>query len=124
MKQLVQFTSFTKPDTIINLGNGEYYYVFNIEPTEVKVPYEDRTEQGYSFNKVTIQGYLTYAKCVRAVIRAYVSVDDEFDLINTANRALMGLLSEDEKTKALNDYNEYLNMVSNIKQKIRKDFEQ
>lgn len=124
MKNLRIHESTVKPLIITNIGNNEYYYCFNIEETNIKIPYEDIEEAGYKFNKIVITGKPTYEKCVRAVIRAYISVDDEFDLINTANRALMGLLSEDEKTKALNDYNEYLNMVSNIKQKVRKDFEQ
>lgn len=109
-------------DKIINVGNGTYYYNFNIEPTRIKGFTEAEDTEGYSYNQVVLTSSPTYKDCVKEIIRAYISVDEEFDLINTANKALMGLLSEEEKEVALEKYKDYLDLVSDIKEKVRKDF--
>lgn len=63
----------------------------------------------YEFLQVRVAGKPTYDNCVKAVIRAYVSESDEFDLINQYNAYQVGL-SVDKI-----DYQKYLELTSEIK---------
>ena len=63
-------------------------------------------------------GKPTYKKCVELIIREYVTQSQEFDLINSANKALMQKL---DSSTDLTKYQEYLNLVEEIKTKIAND---
>jgi hypothetical protein len=55
---------------------------------------------------------------VKAVIREYVDSDQEFDLINSANRVALGLSDDEEATK---EYKEYLDLLDTIKATVKAD---
>lgn len=117
MQKVRRLISTVQPKTIDSLGDGNYYYNYNIvshteeedrEGTIINVTY-------YEYTQVMLYGHPNYEDCVRAIIRQYVSIDDEFDIINTANR----LIREGKDTP---EYDKYLELLDNIKINVKKDF--
>ena len=74
---------------------------------------------GYSYIQTHIYGNPNYNDCVKAIIREYLSAEEEFDLINSYNSYQANLL--DDESIATN-YLNYLNLLKQIKQNIKKDF--
>lgn len=116
------------PQVIENLGNGNFYYNYDIKSEVVTVAPmgEDEAateETRYNYIQVKMAGKPDYKKCVELIIREFITQSQEFDLINSYNRAIFNMLSEDDAEKAGNDYIEYLNKVAEIKAKVRLDFE-
>lgn len=75
--------SQVKPETIVRLSDGTFYYNYNI--TEKQIETEDGLQTIYEFIQVQLRGIPTYTKCVQAIIREYYTEDQEFDCINTQN---------------------------------------
>lgn len=116
-----------KPEKIISLGNGNYYYNYNIQSEIVKTqdisnPEKEVDVVQYSYILVRMSSQPSYAKCVEAVIRLYVTASEEFDFLNTAKRIELGLISGDKATEELNKYKEYLTLVDEIKSNVKADF--
>lgn len=117
------------PKAFEDLGNGNWYYNYDIQSREVTVPSmaegeEDTQETRYSYIQVKMAGKPTYKRCVELIIGEFITQSQEFDLINTYNRAALNLLSEDSNVeKEVGKYIEYLNKVQEIKDNVRKDFE-
>lgn len=116
-----------KPDTVISLGNGNYYYNHNIQSEVVKTldmndPTKEVEETRYSYILVRMNSKPSYAKCVEAVIRKYVTASEEFDYLNTAKRIELGLITGSEAEKELLKYKGYLALVDEIKEKVKQDF--
>lgn len=121
MTQIRRFTDFSIPDTFILLEDGSYYYNFDIK--QVMVPGFDGKEdkQGYSYSTVKCYGRPEYKECVKNIIRMHISQEEEFDLINSANvKILQG--DVDNTDPDIIKYQEYLNLVSDIKNKVKQDF--
>lgn len=106
------------PKTIEDLGNGNWYYNYDIKTSQ------GEDEEG---NPVTMYDYIqiktnskpNYKTCVEKLIRLYLSQSQEFDLINSYS-SYMQNITEDEK--AVQEYKDYLNLLSEIKQKVKEDF--
>lgn len=117
------------PEVFENLGNGNWYYNYDIQSQEVIVPsmtkdVEDTQETRYNYIQVKMAEKPTYKKCVELIIGKHITQNQEFDLINTYNRAALNLLSEDSGVEEeVNKYVEYLNKVQEIKDNVMKDFE-
>lgn len=112
-----------EPKKIEFLGDGSYYYNYDIKAKVVTVnPMnegdEEHEETVWSFIQVHLYGKPDYSKCVRAVIRQYVDQDEEFDLINSAQRATYGLRTNSSSTQ---DYLDYLTLVDTIKSNVKAD---
>lgn len=106
-----------KPDIIILLGDGTYYYSYDIvEGTRKNQNDEDETV--YSYSQVRVYGRPEYKAIVNAVIREYLTQDQEFDLINSYNKINLGLQEEDGSTEK---YLEYLKKLDTIKSKVKSD---
>ena len=123
-----RITSNIKPKTFVNLWNGKWYYNYDIQSEVVTVPSmeeggEPTEETRYSYIQVKMAGKPDYKRCVEYVIREHITQSQEFDLINSCNRAAFNMLSDEEADKAGTDYLEYLNKVSEIKAKVKSDFE-
>lgn len=90
--------SIEKPETVVKLGNGTYYYNYDIQPATIQVVEDDQATSvdGYSYVQVYIYGQPNYKDCVKNIIRAYVSQDEEFDLINTVNSVNMSIIEDEE----------------------------
>ena len=111
-----------QPKTIQKLGNGTYYYNYDIKEVEAEViDYEGNTksELQYNFIQVLISGQPNYKDCVKAIIRSFLTVDEEFDLINSYYSYTENLT---EDSKALLEYKEYLSKLKEMKAKVKEDF--
>lgn len=112
-----RITSIEKPEMIIKLGNNSYYFNYDIQPTKLQVVENEVSKDvdGYSYIQVHIQGQPNYKDCVKNVIRAYVSQEEEFDLINSHNSVIMGI-TKDSKTE--DEYPQYLQLLQTIKSNV------
>lgn len=121
MLDAIRIETSIKPNVIESLGDGYYYYNYDIQSKIVDVPdLENETttqETRWDFVQVKINGIPNYQKCARAVIRAYVNSDSEFDLMNSFNAYQLGITDS-----AGEDYEKYLQLLQEIKEKVGKDF--
>ena len=110
------------PQTIQKLGNGTYYYNYDIKEVEAEVTDQEgdtKLELQYNFIQVLLSGQPNYKDCVKAIVRSFLTVDEEFDLINSYNSYSENLTSDSE---VINEYKEYLNILKQIKAKVKEDF--
>lgn len=120
-------TSFYKPKTTVYLGNGKYYYNFDVQSSVIKTadmdsPTKVVDKTVYDYVLVKMSQKPTYKACVEAVIRKYVSASQEMDFINTAKRIELGLIAADDAESETKKYKEYLALVDEIKAKVKADF--
>lgn len=112
-----------QPNSIEKLGNGTYYYNYDITSKEVDVTdpeTEDVTQETrWTYIQVHLHGQPDHKECIKAIIRQYVDQDEEFDLINSSNSIALGL--SDNQTDR-QKYLDYLTLVGEIKTKVRADF--
>lgn len=110
-----------QPNTIEKLGNGTYYYNYDITSKEVDDPETEEVTQKirWTYIQVHLHGQPDHKKCIKAIIRQYVDQDEEFDLINSSNSIVLGL--SDNQTDR-QKYLDYLTLVGEIKTKVRADF--
>lgn len=111
--------SDVKPSIIEPLGNGAYYYNYNVEKITVTDEAGERT--AYAFDTVKIWNTPTYEAVVKAVIRAEIDESAEFDLVNSYNAAQENLLSKEAAAVAVADYKAYLLRVQEIKATVKAD---
>lgn len=110
------------PQTIQKLGNGTYYYNYDIKEVEAKVIDQEgnsELETQYSFIQVLLSGQPNYKDCVKAIVRSFLTVDEEFDLINSYNSYTENLSTNSD---VISEYREYLNKLKEIKAKVKEDF--
>lgn len=112
------------PQVIQKLGNGTYYYNYDIREVEAEVEILDekdstKFETQYNFIQVLLNGQPNYKACVRAIIRSFITIDEEFDLINSYNSYTKNLSTD---SSIITDYQEYLTKLMDIKNKVKKDF--
>lgn len=110
------------PQIIQKLGNGTYYYNYDIQESNILVSNEENQEKketSYNFIQVLITGQPNYKDCVKAVIRSFLTIDEEFDLINSYNSYSENLIDDFE---IVNQYKEYLDLLKQIKTKVKDDF--
>ena len=105
-----------KPNKVESLGNGIWYYNYDIKES-IEPGLEGQDQTMYDFIQVRISGQPDYNKCTQAVIRAYVNSDSEFDLMNSFNAYQLGITDS-----AGEDYEKYLQLLQEIKEKVGKDF--
>lgn len=103
--------SDTKPAAIEAVGNGQYYYHYNI----VEQQNEERT--GYDFERVIINEKSAKA-AIEAVIKKMYSLSQEIDLRNDYERYKLGIGTQDMSDK----YIAYLNQITEIKRMVYSDF--
>lgn len=111
-----------QPQTIQKLGNGTYYYNYDIKEVEAEVMDQEgdtKLELQYNFIQVLLSGQPNYKDCVKAIIRSFLTVDEEFDLINSYNSYTE---NPTEDSEALLEYKEYLSKLKEIKAKVKEDF--
>lgn len=117
MFDAARIKSDKKPDKIEYLGDNLFYYNYDIQTEEIVN--EDMAITGYSFIQVKIHGKPDYKKCIKALIRAYIDETKEFEIINNYNSFQLGL---EDNQDYQDEYNEYLNIVSEIKNNVYADF--
>lgn len=114
MFEITRIKTTIKPEKVESLGNGIWYYNYDIQ--ESTEPGQGQDETVYNFVQVRISGTPDYDKCVKAIIRAYIDQHEEFNLINNYNAYQLGLNVSNE------NYKEYLQLVKSIKEKVAEDF--
>lgn len=111
-----------RPPVIELLGNGAYYYNYNItEATNTATTDNEGPGTYYDYLQVKLWGAPTRSEIVRAVIREDLDEDEEFNLINSYNAAANGLLDESETAAAMEDYFAHLLRVQEIKHMVKAD---
>lgn len=106
-------------EPIVNLGNGSWYYNYDRKSHEVMVQDQANPdseelipETRYTCIQVRLNSKPTYKTCVEAILREYVTISEEFDLIN----------SQSESDIDAQKYADYLNLRADIKAAIKIDF--
>ena len=111
------------PTTTENLGNGNWYYNYDIKSEKVELPLQEgetvpKEEIRYNYIQIKLSEKPEYKKCVEFLIREFITQTQEFDLINSANKSILsGVKSSEDIVK----YREYLDKVDEIKEKVAKD---
>lgn len=105
-----------KPSKIEYIGKNKYYYNYDIQE-ELIDNSKGTQEIGYNFIQVKLTGKPDYNRCVQAIIRQYVSLNEEFDLINTYNSNVISGIRD-----VNSDYQQYLQLLNTIKNNIKQDF--
>lgn len=116
MFEITRIKTTIKPEKVESLGNGIWYYNYDIKES-IEPGQEGQDETVYDFVQVRIPGTPDYDKCAKAIIRAYVNSDSEFDLMNSFNAYQLGITDS-----AGEDYEKYLQLLQEIKEKVGKDF--
>lgn len=115
--------SSVQPPKVESLNNGTYYYNYDIQTKQVSAPdmetNEMTEETRYTYIQVHLHGQPDYKECIKAVIRQYVDQDEEFDLINSSNSIVLGISSDQSERQK---YLSYLELVGDIKTRVRTDF--
>lgn len=124
MKEPVRKEAYQKPDTVEYLGDNRYAYNFDIQEIEktfsTNMPEntQEQSDKAYSYIQVILYGIPTYAFIVKALIRAYLTQSEEFDIINSYNKAV--ILNE-TNSKDITQYKEYLQLLEKIKNTVKAD---
>ena len=117
-------SSDIRPATIQPLGNGAYYYNFNVVERKEKDPETGEEKTVYDFDTVKVWDKPTYEKLVKAVIREDVDETKEFSFVNDYNAAQLGIITDTgKKAEAKKAYTEYLQFVVDVKAMVKADLE-
>lgn len=112
-----------QPNSIEKLGNGTYYYNYDITSKEVDVTdpeTEDVTQETrWTYIQVHLRGVPECTACIQAVIREYISTEEELALINKYSAYQMGIITD---SSICLEYQEYCGLVAAIKSNVKKDF--
>ena len=111
-------SSNIKPNIIERLGNNTYYYNYNIT-SEQRTNMNGEQETIYNFIQVHLTGIPDYKDCIRNIIREYVSQEEEFDLINSYNKVQ---ITGEKNSEDVKKYTDYINLLNEIKNNVKKDF--
>lgn len=121
-----------RPAIIEQLGNGSYYYHFNVKErvqeseaaTHADAPEDVAAEDRvtYDFDTVKLWGNPDYEAIVKAVIREEIDETKEFGYVNDYNAAALGLIEDEaEAARAVAAYKEYLTFVRDVKTSVKAD---
>ena len=110
-----------QPQAIEKLGNGTYYYNYDIQSKQVTIiDGEDQKEETrWTYIQAHLRGVPNYAACVQGIIRQFVTAEDELSLINKYSAYQMGVIND---SSICTEYQEYVVLVSSIKSNVKKDF--
>lgn len=113
-----------QPNTIEKLGNRTYYYNYDIQSKTVEVidpETESPTEETrWTYIQVHLRGTPECNACIQAVIRAYLTAEEELALINKYSAYQMGVIND---SSICGEYREYVGLVASVKANVKKDFD-
>lgn len=118
--RLMRSNSNDKPLVFLKLGNGAWYYNYNIEEVERENESGEK-EKSFDYDTVQVWGTPTTASVKKAVIAEYWDVTQEINLANNYERFRLGL-TKDESFRY--DYVEYLKKTDEIKKMVDSDFKE
>lgn len=112
-----------QPNLIEKLGNGTYYYNYDIKSEEVSITDPETedvtTETRWSCVQAHLRGVPECTSCIQAIIRKYISTEEELALINKYSAYQMGIIVD---SSVCSEYQEYCGLVATIKANVKKDF--
>lgn len=111
-----KISSIIEPKKIEYLGDGTFYYNYDIVSNTVESNHDEGSHIEYSYVQIREYGKPEYKVLVKDIIRKYISEDEEFDIINSYNKSI--LLGDAVNAES---YITYLNLVQTIKDKVRQD---
>lgn len=109
-----------EPGAIESLGNGSYYFNYDIKSEQRYNPEKEEEETIWTYIQVKMRGIPNYNSCVKKILREYISEEEEFELINEYNAYQLGKSSDSSK---INNYEEYIDLLNTIKSNLKKTFE-
>lgn len=112
--------SDSKPDVFESIGNGSWYYNWDIVEEKIEIEGEEPRTQ-YNYKSVIVYNPLTSNAVVRTVLNELWGNDHEQKLVNEYNSANFGLLDEEASKKAIAAYKEFLEERAKIKASVEKD---
>lgn len=92
------------PKVFENIGNGKYYYNYNI----VEHMDKETKEVSYTYDQLKIKGVPDYGNIINGLIRERYSISEEIALIRQ------------HETKQI-EYNAYYDFCEAIKKQVKKD---
>lgn len=107
-----------RPAVFQDLGDGSFYYNFNIQEID-RTEEDGSTQKTFECETVHIWGEPTKDKCTRAVIRDRRDETEEFNLINRYNAYKLGLSTNQADE---NNYLDYLAEIAELKNMVDRDF--
>ena len=124
MLEPIRIYSNIAPVITENLGNGNWYYNYDIKSEKVELPLQEgetvpKEEIIYDYIQIKLSERPKYKKCVELLIREFITQAQEFDLINSTNK---DILSGVKSSKNITKYKDYLDKVEEIKTKVKNDF--
>ena len=112
MNEPIKIINDSRPNIIQRLGNNNYYYNYNITEGEQVVndiqTNEQTTKTIYSSIQVKLSGTPNYKECINAIIRQYLTEEEELDLINSSNATTNGIANS---TSDIQKYNNLWNIL-------------
>lgn len=116
---MTEINSNSPLQKIQRLGNNTYYYNYITEVTQA-ITEDNKAVPVYKYIQVHLSGQPNYKQIVQAVLRKYISQNEEFDLINSYNSYQNNLTTDDT---VVSKYVDYLKLVQEIKTNIKKDLD-
>lgn len=117
-------SSDIRPAIIEPLGNGAYYYNYNVVERKETDHETGEEKTVYDYDQVKVWDKPTYEKLVKAVIREEIDETKEFSYVNDYNAAVLGIISDEaKKAEAVKSYKEYLQFVVDVKAMVKRDLE-
>lgn len=110
--------SNVKPKTFVKVGNGSWWYNYNIKVVDVTDPETDQLHTEYHYQSVQVWQQPNDDILKKAVISEKYAESDEINLQNNFNRYQLGLYT-DESYKT--DYVNYLKDVDAMKAMVDND---
>lgn len=115
-------SSDIRPAIIEPLGNGAYYYNYNVVERKETDHETGEEKTVYDYDQVKVWDKPTYEKLVKAVIREEIDETKEFSYVNDYNAAVLGIISDEaKKAEAVKSYKEYLQFVVDVKAMVKRD---
>lgn len=105
-----------RPEAVEAIGNGSFFYNYNI--TERTIEEGGETRIVYDYDQIIVWDSPDYDKIVKAVIREEYDETQEFELVNGYNSFKEGI-TEDENER--NKYIAFLQFVSGVKVMVKRD---
>lgn len=120
-------TNFSqKPNKLEMIGNGSYFYRFNIEETTTEVFDGENvaTVESWYADEVVVWEPITANKITAEVISCICPASHEQKLVNEYNAAKLGLIDGEEAEKKIAAYMDFLRLRADMKAQVDKDCEE
>lgn len=109
-----------KPLILESVGNGSYYYRWNIEEFQIN-DMNETFRTNWKCDEVIIWSPLTANKITTKVINELWNNNYEQKLINDYNCAKLGIYNEEESNEKIENYKNFLKERNNVKIQIDND---